>query len=102
MRKFLTLLALVLVGFTVNAQSVNGVPLKDIDQTYVQIVGTSNMMGNKVKIQIDFGQENKYWSTKDTRMLDDDGNDIKFNSMIDALNFMNKAGYEFLTATPFH
>ena len=83
------------------SQTVNGVPIKDIDVDYMQIVGTSRFMSNKVTIEIDFGQKNKYWSAKDTKVKDENGKLMKFNSMIDALNFFSKNGYEFVTAYAF-
>lgn len=82
-----------------NAQTVNDVPIKDIDVEYVQIVGTSRLLSNKVTIEIDFGQVNKLFSSdKDTRIKDANGKNMIFNSMIDALNFMTGNGYEFVQA----
>ncbi|GAB3533159.1 hypothetical protein GCM10027443_18180 [Pontibacter brevis] len=80
------------------AQTVNDVPIKDVDVEYIQIVGTSKILSNKVTIEIDFGQENKFWSAKDTQVKDENGKLVVFNSMIDALNFMSKNGYEFVDA----
>jgi hypothetical protein len=80
------------------SQSVNGVQFKDIDVEYVQIVGTKKPFTQKVFIEIDFGQENKLFSNRDTRIVDEKGINLIFNSMIDALNFMNKNGYDFVTA----
>jgi hypothetical protein len=79
-------------------QTVNDIPIKNIDVDYVQIVGTSKLMSNKVTIEIDFGQENKYWSARDTQVKDENGKLVVFNSMIDALNFLSKNGYEFIDA----
>src|SRR6056297_875661 len=56
---------------------------------------------NDIPIKIDFGQENKYWSNKNTVVKDGDGKKMDFNSMIDALNFMNQNGYEFVQAYAF-
>lgn len=82
-----------------NSQTVNDVPIKDIDVEYVQIVGTSRLLSTKLTIEIDFGQENKLFSSdKDTRVKDANGKNMIFNSMIDALNFMTKNGYEFVQA----
>ncbi len=86
-----------------NSQTVNDVPIKDIDVDYVQIVGTSRLLSNKVTIEIDFGQENKLFSSdKDTRIRDVNGKNMVFNSMVDALNFMTKNGFEFVQAYAFN
>ena len=85
--------------YTAYSQTVNEIPIKDIDVEYVQIVGTSKLLSNKLTIEIDFGQENKLFSSdKDTRVRDANGKNMIFNSMIDALNFMTKNGYEFVHA----
>jgi len=56
-------------------------------------------MSNKVTIAIDFGQENKFFSVKDDgRITDETGKPLILNSMIDALNFLSKYGYEFVDA----
>ena len=80
------------------AQTVNNKPIKEIDVEFVQIVGTSKLMSNKLTIEIDFGQENKFWSSKDTQVKDENGKLMIFNSMIDALNFMSHNGYSFINA----
>jgi hypothetical protein len=77
---------------------VNDIPIKDIDVEYVQIVGTSKLLSSKLNIEIDFGQEDKLFKDKDTRVKSAEGKNLDFNSMIDALNFMSKNGYEFVNA----
>jgi len=44
------------------------------------------------------GKKTKFFSTKDTQVVDEDGKLLTLNSMIDALNFMSKNGYEFVEA----
>lgn len=83
---------------TVKGQTVNDIPISEIDVEYIQIIGTSKLLSNKVTIQIDFGQENKYWSNKDTQVKDENGKLVVFNSMIDSLNFLSENGYEFVNA----
>jgi hypothetical protein len=54
-------------------------------------------LSNKVTVQIDFGQVQKFFS--DNRYKDPaTGKPFVFNSMIDALNFMGKDGWEFVQA----
>lgn len=98
---FLSIIVALFLSQTVNAQTVNDIPLKDIDVEYVQIVGTAKLMSNKVTIGLEFGQLDKVWSSKDTQIKDEHGNKLVFNSMIDALNFMSKHGYEFVQAYAF-
>lgn len=44
-------------------------------------------------IQVDFGQETKLFSNN--TLVDDKGEAIVFNSMVDAMNYMGKLGWEF-------
>jgi len=98
-KNIFTLIFTCFIGLMSNyAQTVNDIPLKDINVDYMEIVGTGKFMSNKLTIEIDFGQENKYWSSKDTQLKDANGKLIVFNSMIDALNFFSANGYDFVTA----
>lgn len=101
--KRILLIASILFAFTItNAQTVNDVPIKDIDVEYIQIVGTQAGFSKKVNIEVDFGQETKFFSTKgETFIKDENGKIMKFNSMIDALNFFSKYGYNFIQAYAF-
>lgn len=81
-----------------NAQTVNDVPIADIDAEHIQIVGQQKLLSTKVKIDVEFGQQNKVLSGHDTRIKDENGYPMIFNSMIDALNFFSKHGYDFLQA----
>jgi hypothetical protein len=56
------------------------------------------LLSNKVTIDIDFGEEKSFW--RDTRLKTDGGNLKKFNTVIDALNYMGKAGWIFINAYP--
>ena len=48
-------------------------------------------------MRIDFGQETANLFSDD-RLIDENGELIEFNSMIDALNYMSKLGWEFVQA----
>lgn len=83
----------------VKAQTVNDIPLSEIDVEYVQIVGTSKLLSSKLTVEIDFGQKTKFFSLgTETVIKDTNGKPLDFFSMIDALNFMSKNGYEFVNA----
>ena len=71
MKKVLLSLAILSAITSISfSQTVNDIPIQDIDVEYIQIVGTSKFMSNKVTIEIDFGQENSYWHNKDTQVKD--------------------------------
>ena len=96
MKKVLLVLAIALFGFTANAQTIDGKSFDSLDQEFVQIVGMAKLMSNKVKITINFGQENKIFSGKDDGTIyNKEGKKMVFNTMIDALNFMHSVGYEY-------
>ncbi len=100
MKKLTLLLALYILGaLNLNAQTVNGVPIEEIDSDYLEILG--RVRGTtKIAVEVDFGQGKK-WSSNLTRVnviKDENGKSIVFNSMIDALNFFSFFGYEFVNA----
>lgn len=82
------------VGYS---QTVNGVELSSFEGDYIQIVGTSNFIGTKVTIGVDYGQEQKVFKNN-SKLIDENGKPVRLNSMVDALNFFVKYGYEFKTA----
>src|SRR5690348_4819379 len=63
---------------------------------YCEIVGTQKLLTTKVTVVVDFGERMRVFA--DNRMKDENGRAIVFNSMIDALNFMGKQGWEFAQA----
>lgn len=78
------------------AQSVNDIPIKDIDAPFIEILGTARLLSKKVTIEIDFGQEVKMFGGMDQiKIRDEEGKNVIFNSMIDALNFFSSNGYKF-------
>jgi purine-nucleoside phosphorylase len=86
-------IAILGMGFASQAQSVNGVLVKDINVKHIEIVGTAKVLSTKVKVALHFGQHDKAFSNKDTQVADKNGKPITFNSMIDALNFFSANGY---------
>lgn len=69
---------------------------ESVKYDYCEIVGTAKLLSTKVTVQIDFGQATKFFADK--RYKDDTGSPITFNSMIDAMNYMGKQGWEFIQA----
>ena len=60
---------------------------------YCELLGTQGLLSKKVTVQVDFGQQTKFFS--DNRLVDEKGNVIVFNSMVDAMNYMGTLGWEF-------
>lgn len=67
-------------------------------EQYCQVIVTPRLLSNKVTIDIDFGEERSIWT--DNRIRTYDGKLKKFNTVIDALNFMGKEGWTFINAYP--
>ena len=80
---------------------INGVYISSLNAEYVQIMGVGKFLSTQLIIQLDFGQYDNLFTGYDTRLTDQNDNAIVFNSMVDALNFMCKHGYEFVQAYAF-
>lgn len=76
MKKLLLTLT-ILLSLTSFAQTINGIPIQDLDVQYLQIVGTSKYMSSKVKVSIDIGQRTKLMSSNnDTARLKDKNGEV--------------------------
>ena len=65
-------------------------------KVFCELLGTGKLLSNKVTVTVDFGQETSFWSGASKQYLvDGNGKTIKFNSMVDAMNYMGKRGWEF-------
>ncbi len=93
MKKVFILSIVLLASFASFAQSDSF----KIEQ-YCQVIATPRLLSNKVTIDIDFGEQKSYW--RDERLKTYDGKLKKFNTIIDALNFMGKEGWFFINAFP--
>lgn len=63
---------------------------------YCELVGMQKMLSPKVTVSIDYGEQRTYFT--DTRIKDENGKVTVFNSMIDALNYMGRDGWQFVQA----
>ncbi len=88
----ITLSSLVFISATV----LDGSPTEH--ETYCQIIGTRQMFSTKLTITVDYGEPRKWFS--DQRIKDETGKIQKFNSMIDAMNYMADQGWTFVCAYP--
>lgn len=98
MKKYFFSLLFAFGSLFLNAQTINDIPIKDIDVEYIQITGKSVPLTTKQDISIDFGQRSKYFRPKTNMIKDENGKTIDFNSMIDALNYMSNFGFELVSS----
>lgn len=77
------------------AISINSLHAQSLQsKVYCEILGTQKLLSLKVNVQVDFGQ-NPY---ANSNLVDENGKKITFNSMVDAMNYMGKLGWEFESA----
>lgn len=77
--------------------SVEGVDINALGIKYCEIKGYSASTTNqRVSIVVDYGQDFKAFKPQVIR--GEDGKPVVFNTMIDALNFMEKNGWEYINS----
>lgn len=96
MKKILVIMLVAIVAFgfstTVSAE-------EPIQRVYAELLGTGTNFLNlnkNVKVSVDLGQFQS--ATKAYTLLDENGKDIKFNSMVAAMNYMGERGWKFVQA----
>ncbi len=100
MKRFFLVAIFIAFGMQfMTAQVLVGKEQVDINQLegvqYVQLVGyNTSVFGQKLEISVDYGQKMKMFKSISIRNAE--GKAMKFNSMMDALNFMEANGWEFI------
>lgn len=90
---FVTLFLLASLSISAFAQTeeVTAKPYK----VYCEIVSYSrNFFSDKTTVELDFGQASK-WLSNDRKLVDENGQIINFNSILDAANYMAQRGWNF-------
>ena len=101
MKKLFILLLLTVVAASSKAQELqDSVSQPKTITVYAELLGyNTNVLGigKKAKVEIEFGDESWGWKGNDGRdlLVDENGKDIKFNSMVDAMNYMGARGWKF-------
>jgi len=95
MKKMIAIAGLTLLSFTGHTQVVvDGTNINDLDVQYIEMVGRAKALSlTKIKIFLDYGQE---FSWKQQTVKTADGKNAGFNSIVDALNFMDSNGWEYV------
>jgi hypothetical protein len=96
MKIFLSALCLFLVSVTSSFSqvSVEGVNIDVLDINYCKLVGYNRSLFGKVIITVDYGQEYKFSKTQ--LINGPSGRPVGFSSMVEALNFMDNNGWEYV------
>lgn len=89
MKRWILILAVIASCYTVSAQT------EERETIYCEIVGTANLLG-KISVTIDMGEDKGTFNLNTSYIIDEStGKAKKFNSMVDAMNFMGKKGWKF-------
>ena len=105
MKKYIFIL-LFIGSLSINAQTVNDIKIEDIPVRYVKLlIESKGMSSYNVNVSLDYGQMNKL-KDKNGFIIGDDGERVKFNSPISAINFLEKKGFRLISTslnyTPFY
>ncbi len=84
MKKLILLSLIVLMSVPMFAQENTSNEKTRDSFLYAEILGYSKFLSTKVSVTIDFGQNTTLF--EDTRLRDENGKVISFNSMVDAMN----------------
>jgi len=96
MKKLFLLASFAFIGMSASAQViVEETNINDLDVKYVELVGRNKVGFGKIKVIVDYGQELKIFKSQAIRSAD--GTKAAFNSMIDALNFMDANGWDYVS-----
>ena len=93
-KALLTIVAACALSLAVSAQNYKpydngGKPF----QVYCELVSYyAGLFSSKINVDIDFGQQTDFWES-DKGLVNEYGDAIKFNSMLDALNYMGERGW---------
>jgi hypothetical protein len=84
-----SMVIMVLLSLNVIAQEAQ--PKENLHRVYCELLGTQKFLSQKCNVSVDFGQ-NPY---ENSRLVDENGKSITFNSMVDAMNYMGELGWKF-------
>jgi len=90
---FFTVMLFMSIAISTSAQDTTMV------EQYCRLIATGKILSNKVRIDVDFGEERKLF--RDNRLRDEQTGRLKeFNTVVDALNYMGSQGWVLLNAFP--
>jgi|GEM_PF-6285338 len=94
MYKILLILLSLSSAVTLRAQTLNGVPLEQLDATYIEIrVRGYSLFNNSRALEVLTGADDLNHSLKANLVRDDQQQLINFSSLLHGANFMTRYGY---------
>ena len=94
-------LLLLIVPFLSFSQTLNDIPISELDVSYIQIVGTQKFLKlYEATITVNYGQVGKFSDAHKAQVKNSDGKLMTFNGMMDAVNFFSNFGYQLEFAYP--
>jgi hypothetical protein len=99
MNRILLFAALLLLPALASGQVlVNGVDINKLDVAYCQLIGVNATILSRPRVWIDYGQIGFVEINSNRQNISEiNGQAIEFNSVIDALNFFIKNGWELVS-----
>jgi hypothetical protein len=91
MKKYVIIILFTLISSNIFSQE------NETKTIYCELVGTSTLLG-KVTVEIDIGESKGFLAVNTSYITDEKGKPKKFNSMVDAMNFMGDKGWDFAQA----
>jgi hypothetical protein len=67
-------------------------------EQYCELVAQGRLFSAKVNIDVNYGEERKFF--KSYALKDENGKLVKFNSVVDALNYLGFTGWKLVNAYP--
>ena len=77
---------------------INNKKFSDIESPFIEVQICGIFLSRKVNILIDYGQEDGKHGRKTRLLREENGNDARFESNMDALNFLIRSGYDLIHA----
>lgn len=97
MKKVIVVLVFVSLSIFSKAQVfVEGVDINAADVEYIEILGFQKHLDTDLTaVAIDYGQDVKYF--KSQKMKDKNGAEVKLKGLVEALNFLSKNGWVYIS-----
>jgi hypothetical protein len=88
-----------LLCMDIQAQTVGGVALADIEGPYILVMGVPRILIPEITVHIDFGQDGDFTRNQIGQLKNAEGEPMFFSSMAGAINYLAGYGFELAHAS---